>query len=726
MLKQFYKYIATFLLVGIVISCSPDALDVPLTEGDVPVEVTGMLTRALGDTDDPEHGELITTGNPLKAYSERSFYLSARTTDAAPANYFLNQKITIGADRTQGRNELDGTVYYPLGQKEINLIAHTGGDATDAGVITLNAGTTQTNDYLFGKGTLSDGETLKSGTSDDPVEYITFRHLMTRVDVKIEVAEEVEPTKPTNMTMRFARSAGQIVNSGTYNIFTDGNENGNAVNNTTGTDFSFSNIGTTATTYYLVPNGANLTTYTDPFISYLQINEYTATPEDRATLKFSKAKKGTDEVDFELKPGLAYDLTFVIKRLKIVDIQLTLKDWTTVEANTDWDYDPYTVTLNTGTEYANNTDQSKISKMVLLHTNTAGETYQYIGAGKLDGGVNKIDFVTLPANLSDGTLTAALYTEEGLLAYNMGISVSGNDFTVLNIGKYGMKKATDTIGAYLEVSTSLQLGQFISDSDKPSNQRYKLVDDLDMEYTTYAITPAGFPAGSILDGNGHDIIHLEIDGNGVFTENNGTLRNVRIASGLIRGDNPANPMGAICQVNNGKIEAVVNQAYIQPAEGQAIVGGIAGENGVNGTILATVNTGDVLGGTTVGGIVGNNKNSTAGAIKASINIGLLNKGATTLGGIVGTSVEGTSGAEIVNTCAWLTGTARKVQSVSDEVAIGNDPTGGTDKVSADLATSRIRSDEAINILNGASTPWKFRLIENLSSWPIAITKPTNP
>lgn len=716
MLKQFYKYMAAFLLVGLVVSCSPDALDVPLTEGDVPVEVTGMLTRALGDATDPGHGELITTGNPLKAYRERSFYLSARTTDATPANYFLNQKITIGTNQDEGRNELDGTVYYPLGQKEIDLTAHTGGTATDAGVITLNAGTTQTNDYLFGKGT-DDTGVVVSGKSDDPIEYITFKHLMTRVDVKIEVAGDIVDTKPTSMTIEFARSGanGAIVNRGNYNIFSGGN----ATNSANGA-YAFSDISTTLTTHYLVPNGANLTEYTEQIISSLRIDDYVADSQDLQDLRFPKTDKGND---FILNPGLAYELTFVINRLKIVDIQLTLKDWTTVEANTDWDYDPYTVTLNTGTEYDNNADQSKISKMVLLHTNTAGETYQYIGAGKLEDEVNKIDFVTLPDNLSGDTLTAALYTEQGLLAYNMGITISGNDFTVLDMGKYGMKKASDTEGDYFEVSTSLQLGQLISDKNKTEGERYVLVDDLDMEHTTYAITPASFPAGSILDGNGHDIIHLEVKGNGVFTDNYGTLRNVRIASGLIEGTLPNTPMGAICQVNHGVIEAVVNQAYIQPAEGHEIVGGIAGENGENGTILATVNTGDVLGGTTVGGIVGENKNPSAGAIKASINIGLLNKEATTLGGIIGTSVVGTTDDGIVNTCAWLTGTARKDQSISNELAVGNDPEGGTDDMSADLAASRIRSTEAIGILNGASGGWEFNLIENRSSWPIALSKP---
>lgn len=724
MLKKIYKYMAAFLLVGLVVSCSPDALsDVPLSEGDVPIEVTGMLTRALGDANDPGHGQLITTGNPLGEYNATNFYLSARTTDATPANYFLNQKITIGNNLAPGRNELDGTVYYPLGKKPINLIAHTGGLATTEGVITLNAGTEQTNDYLFGKGTLDDGKTLKTGTSVNPVEYITFKHLMTRVDVKIVVDDNVESIQPSSMTMRFSRTAGQIVDRGTYNIFTDGNENGNAVNNPTNNDFSFSNIGTTPTTYYLVPNGANLTTFTGQIISHLQIDDYTATQEDREALKFSQANKDGVLTDFILNPGLAYDLTFVINRLKIVDIQLTMKDWDAKPATTEWDYTPKTVTLNTG-DYLNNTEPSKISKMVLLHTNTDNETYQYIGAGKMDGGVNKIDFVTLPADFSSGTLTAALYTDQGLLAYNMDITVSGNEFTVIDMNKYGMKKAID--GDYLEISTSLQLGQFISDEVKPDNQHYKLVDDLDMGHTTYKITPQSFPAGSTLDGNGYDIIQLEVEGNGLFTVNNGKLKNVRIASGLIQGTDPNLPMGAICQTNNGIIEAVVNQAYIQPADNHGIVGGIAGENGEEGTILATVNTGDVLGGTTVGGIVGDNKNPSEGAVKASLNIGLLNNGATTLGGIIGTSVDGTTNNGIVNTCAWLTGTARKKQSVSDELVVGNNAEGGSDTISADLAASRIRSQEVINRLSAAGAPWEFRLYENLSSWPIAIKKPTNP
>ena len=282
MLKQIYKYMGALLLAGLVFSCSPDTLDdVPLTEGDVPIQLSGALTRALGDSGDPGDGKLITTGYPLEGYSGSNFYLTARTVES-PANYFLNQPITIGDKNTddEGRNKLNGTVYYPLGQKEINLYAYTGGTVTTDGVLTLNAGTARSNDYLLGVGTDAEGVTLKSGKSDNPIEHITFKHLMTRVDVRIEVAGDVEETKPTSMTMRFLQG-GPIVNRGTYNIFTSGNTDGNA-NNNASAEYEFADITTTAKIHYLVPNGTNLTTYTNQIVSYLKIDDYVASAEDQS------------------------------------------------------------------------------------------------------------------------------------------------------------------------------------------------------------------------------------------------------------------------------------------------------------------------------------------------------------------------------------------------------------------------------------------------------------
>ena len=719
MLKQIYKYTAALLLMGMIVSCSSDPLpDMPLSEGDIPIQLNGALTRALGDTGDPGDGQLITTGYPLEVYRTAgvNFYLTARTADAPVSNYFLSRPIGIGDHGDgEGRNKLTGTVYYPLGEKVINLYAHTVTAAAN-GNITLTAGTTRANDVLLGKGTNEDGTELKSGKSKDPIEYITFKHLMTRVDVKIEVDDNVEATKPTRMDMHFYRSGANapIANRGTFNIF-----NGTVATNASTAEYSFSNITTTAQTHYLVPNGTNLTTYTGQIVSYLKIDDYTATSEDVTALKFSKAKKGVDEVDFILSPGLAYDLTFKINRLKITEIKLKLKEWDTKPGTSEWGYEPKTMTLSTGGEY----NGSNITKMVLKYKYTDGgetKTYQYIGEGRLEGSANKIDFVTLPADLSVGTLTADLYTKDGLLVDGVGIDPSGTDgLNVVNLGKYGTKKNGDIY----EISTPLQFALMVNDADKDGNIRYTLVNDLDMNNNSVEIIPTAFSTGSVLDGAGHDILNLNLDGNGLFTVNNGTLKNFRIASGQITGSG-SGPIGAICQTNNGTIEAVVNEANIQPASGQTIVGGISGINGISGTIVAAVNTGNILGGTIVGGIVGQNQNPN-GAITASLNMGMLNKNVGNdghLGGIVGTSVDGTS---IVNTCFWLTGTARKNQAVSEELAIGNNPDGAAAN-SADLAASVIRGTVTIDKLNDAletASLWIFEMNQAKSSWPIAKPRP---
>ena len=98
------------------------------------------------------------------------------------------------------------------------------------------------------------------------------------------------------------------------------------------------------------------------------------------------------------------------------------------------------------------------------------------------------------------------------------------------------------------------------------------------------------------------------------------MKHFRIASGEITG-NGSGAIGAICQSNSGTIEAVVNQANVQAASGQMVAGGIAGTNEAGGTIIASVNSGNVFGDSSgaVGGIVGENKNSSGGAVAACLN-----------------------------------------------------------------------------------------------------------
>ena len=138
MLKIRYKSLMLLsFLIGLV-ACSTEQFNDELTSGDTPIELSGALTRAAGD------GLLITTGNPLIDYKNANinFFLSSRI--AANNNpYFSNISMSVGNSLSDGRNELNSSVYYPLGKTPINLYAHTGVAATGspANMIPLTSGT---------------------------------------------------------------------------------------------------------------------------------------------------------------------------------------------------------------------------------------------------------------------------------------------------------------------------------------------------------------------------------------------------------------------------------------------------------------------------------------------------------------------------------------------------------------------------------------------------------
>jgi hypothetical protein len=145
-------------------------------------------------------------------------------------------------------------------------------------------------------------------------------------------------------------------------------------------------------------------------------------------------------------------------------------------------------------------------------------------------------------------------------------------------------------------------------------------------------------------------------------------------------------------------------------------------------VLACLNAGNITNAIIVGGISGENKNVNAGAVTACLNVGSLNKSAINLGGICGKD-EISANTRIVDTCYWLTGTARKNQAVSNEIAIGNKNTtsimGLTFEVS-DLAAQTIRStaiytDKLSSRLS--ADKYRFTLDSSVSSWPIPIPIP---
>lgn len=706
MLKLLYKGVAMAVVLGIVTACTteifPDDAKPDYSRIEFVGQVEdGMLTRGT-----------VATSGPLANY--QNLYLSAKLTDGT-TDYFKNISLNVSNPNNAAPNPtsnlLSADAYYPLGQTTIGLLAHTGQQAAN-GTLSLTSGKAITNDVLISNGPDGKGTV---GHSKDPVELLTFRHVMTKVEVKIDISvdEDMQPDKPTDISIGFGNL---VANTGRYALTTDpGNVTANIATNTSG-QYTL-DVGT----HFLVPNGSTLSG--DNKITSLVIDDYTATAADLAALTIPQAETEAGvKSDLILRPGLSYTLTFQIKRLKLVGIKLTLNPWDLSEGSSGWDYDPYKVSLGiTGEDAGAGYDKSKITKVVLKHK--IGETtYQYIGERKDDG---NIAFVTLPPGLGTDAftsgLTADLYIEEGLLINDIDVTTeAGKKELKITLGQHGLKKSDDD---YYEITTPLQLALTMSD---PAAVKYRLTRDIDMDNNPIPFNPVAFPSGALLDGNKFKILHLQMeDASGLVPVNNGILRNIHIASGTIKGNGAY--MGGISGTNNGVIEGCINEANIETANTNATVGGISGLNDTNGTILASLNTGNALKGKIVGGIVGENKNTLAGAIKACLNIGLLNREtATTLGGICGTSaVSGTT--KVIDTCYWLTGTARKIQSTSDEVTIGHVATGtvanATQTVS-DLAGGAIRSIDIINKLSvAAGDSWKFEMNISISSWPIPVPVP---
>ena len=712
-------------LIGLV-ACSTEQFNDELTSGDTPIELSGALTRAAGD------GLLITTGNPLIDYKNANinFFLSSRI--AANNNpYFSNISMSVGNSLSDGRNELNSSVYYPLGKTPINLYAHTGVAATGspANMIPLTSGTALSNDILFGKGT-DVGGTAISGQSDNPVKYLTFQHLMTKVTVNIDVIDAtddpatggVQPTLPTNIQMTLKNSA--VVTGGTYNMV-----NSTFTPNTN--DYTLK-VGT----HYLVPTGKVLSG--TGLMKSLVIDDYTATAGDLAAFTIPQADKNGTLSEFKLDPGLSYTLTFQIKRLKLVGIKLTLNDWTTKSGTGTWGYEAYPVSLNIeGESGGQGYDETKITKMVLKHT-IGGQTYQYIGQGN-NGTIN---FVTLPTDLVSGNATnlkADLYTQDELLIKDIDVSNPTSNTLSLVLGDNGLKQNTDITGTYFEITTPLQFALFMNSITSSTTGVYRIVNDLDMDNTSVDINPpTEFPSAATLDGaiwdaasssyKVHKILHLNLSGNGLVSENKGTLKNIYLASGAITSTS-GNYSGSICAVNNGTIAGCVNQTNIVATAAQT-TGGICGSNGGTGKVLACLNAGNIANAITVGGICGQNQNMSAASITASLNVGSLNKLATNLGGICGKD-EVSTNTKIVDTCYWLTGVARKKQAISNEIAIGNKNAtsiAGLAIEVSDLAAQTIRStaiyvDKLSSRLSTDGAKWVFTLDSSVSSWPIPIPIP---
>lgn len=702
MLKHIYKGgIAIALLT--VAACSADTFTEGLTPGDTSIVLNGTVTRATGAD---EKGEL----KPLTGY--KGLKLSAKYESAF---YFKNQTMAVSDLDKNNQNKLTTSVRYPAGNKTIYLFAHTG-DIADDGNLKLISGTTAENDILLSNGIGKrdiEGEGSK-GSSDDNASLLTFRHAMTKIEVVANYTfdDQLQKPLPSKISIKFGtKLAAQGTIAMTSKLSTTTTK-ATAIAGDTGYALQLGDN-------YVVPTGNQLKG--NNIISELTIDDYKATKEDCDALTIGDLDISGN--DFILAPGLSYKLTLNIKRLKVVSITLKKKEWDLQSVDGEWGYAPYKIQMNFNGGYTNsNTDaDARISKIVLKHTAANGK-YQYVGGVDKDG---NIDFVTLPASVSSATsdLTVDLYTKNGLLVEGIAPSdysepQNGNPGSLaISLGANGMNKDTD--GKY-EVTTPLQ---FYNMMKNPGKESYKLTkNNVDMNSLPLAYTPKEWPEGAELDGNNLSILHLDLKGSGLVTENNGTLKNIHIGPGTITSTEEYT--GGLCSINNGTIEACINEADIVSPDGKT-VGGICGKNTTKGTILACLNTGNIEKGGTIGGICGENANtSDTDVMKGCINAGMLNKEAANLGGICGTSA--TSNKTIVSTCYWLTGTARPVQQLNSEVAIGSDRSEEQKSVvnSADLAPEKLR-DETVKKINNAisNTSWKFVYQKDANGtypcvWPI--------
>lgn len=722
MLKTLYKS-GMVVAIAALSACSSDSLiDREIVPGDSRILLAGAITRG---TETPG------TSETLDGYT--NLFLSAKTAPETgiPADYFTNVDLTVGEVYLEKANAryLNANAYYPLGEKEIKLFAHTG--KLNNGKIALTAGTKKGNDYLISNGTDGNG-TVANSTEKGHATELNFRHIMTKVEVKIELSKTDPPvTEPTNIEIRFKNGVDgvNVAQKGTYSLTTAPGAEDKAT--PTGNAYTLQRG-----INYLIPTGETLSGKKG-IIEHLKIDDYVAKDELKE-MEIPQANLNGALTDFVLKPGYSYTLTFEIERLQIRAITVKMNPWIIKDANGDWDYDPYQVKMQVNGGYEN-TGAKQITKIVLHHKpGDPSYTYQYIGSCKKEGEVVNAEFLTLPTNMSEGTLTADLYTKDGLLidGHEIKYTEESQQFTV-SLNANGMTK--DQTDNYYEVKTPLQFYYLMKNPEE--NTKYKLLNNIDFNSLALDLSEqTDFPKDAELDGDGYSLLHLNLKSSGLFKQNNGTLKHLHIAfSNLDATGSTDTSVGGFCSVNAGTIEACINEADIKAKSTQTI-GGICGKN--TGTILACLNTGNIPTGQVIGGICGENASGKDNAIMACINAGMLNKSSNhqdtekNLGGICGLQSTVKTGDAVINSCYWLTGSARPQQGVSQEKAIGAFDGSITKDAQANYCinttnmTETLLRTEAVIKLNSAlgmiTSDWKFEFKEDKENhtyttvWPVPV------
>lgn len=681
------------------------------------------------DSVNAESREIQLSGLARSGYINKTkLYLKAFYSGGAPNVYFQDTPITVTNGLEEGVTKNitfpGGTPYYPLGQAEIVLFGFTG-NLYEGDKMILKAGLGDNFDSVLSNYGQRDGDgginknyepTGTPGSSNSPAKVLQFRHVMTQLIVDIDTETE-DPVDTDPKVLRFKIPG--VVSQGYYAIRShepDPANEASAEVAESGTGTYEMRLGTN----YLVPTGIDLADGRK--LTELIIDDYTATSADLSNFEIEP----TDgQPNLKLLPGYSYNLTFRINRLGIQSIRVRRIDWQTVSVGSEVSYEPYKLTLSMSGGYIN-ADDDKINKVV-LHTNDR------IYVGKADEvTAGSFDFVTLPGGGEVNQVE--LFTSKGLL---LSTPISTADFDgntlTMEVSSGGMLletagQANSENNPYL-ITTPVQ---FMNVS-KDLTAHYKQMATIDLNTLNLIGSERifnGFDAFSgSYDGNGEGIDGLDIEGPGLFLTNNGTLKNIRIYSGTMDASRQTYA-GSFCGTNNGTIVACFNEARL--ADGTGTIGGICGLNAGSGQVIACLNTGTILQGANVGGIVGENQNTSEGAISACINTGMLNPEAERLGFICGTSAG--SGNNVIHVSFGLVGSAQRVLG-GVELVVGSENVDYSDSsvlypeiLRNGLFPGEEEERRVINRLNNeiATTPWAgiYHYILDReatgSTWPVPV------
>ncbi|MCD8101370.1 MAG: fimbrillin family protein [Alistipes sp.] len=659
-------------------------------DGTNVISLKGISTR-VGTLNQPEVSLIaFNGGDTTRRYFEPvRIYSSNELNDTSPEDFTF----------------ASGTMYYPLGQREIDLFAYTG-QLEDYHLMKLTAGNEDDNDFVlsnYGKRS-SDAdvnpayqETGIPGSSDDPAEILQFRHVMTQLNVEVVVDEDqTNHVDPTPEKVEF--TVDGISEYGRYSIRSKAPDSSIETGETVRTA---SNYGTGSYTVrlgtnYLIPNGINLVG--EKFTS-LVIDDYIATTADLTELVIEGSK---GETEMFLYPGYAYTMTLIIQKLRLVGVKITRVNWVEIPlSGLNPTYDPHQLQLDITGGY-DNSGEDKITKLVLRTVSG----YQYVGDA--DEGSDLINFVTVPQEALE---SVDIYTGNGLLLTLPSSQIIGYDPSLLSLEfeLSGVGMLLETPGSpnsetnrYLITTTA----QFMN-INKDLYGHYLQTEDIELEEPgVFATDFNGFDDfhGSYL-GNGYWIGKANFTGKGLFAANYGDLVNVRIFTGNMDLSDGTDYAGAICAENYGLLYACINEATIFNAP--ATVGGICGLNGTGGRVIACLNTGDITSGTVQGGICGENRNVSGKIFAACISTGHLNvSGSSTVGGIIGTST-GYAGSSyyVMSNCYWLEGSAQSAPGGA-EGAVGQgsvtmDEVSDLDpvKMRNGIDSNQTDADRVINKLN---------------------------